>query len=39
VGGRWRAIRVSGTFEINAEGKITHWRDYFDLAEFQREFA
>ena len=25
--------------EINAEGKITHWRDYFDLAEFQREFA
>lgn len=39
VGGRWRAIRVSGTFEINAEGKITHWRDYFDLSEFQREFA
>jgi limonene-1,2-epoxide hydrolase len=39
VAGRWRAIRVSGTFEINAEGKVAKWRDYFDMAEFQREFA
>lgn len=39
IGGIWRAIRVSGTFEINTEGKIAHWRDYFDMVEFQREFA
>jgi limonene-1,2-epoxide hydrolase len=39
VGGRWRSIRVMGTFEINAAGKIAKWRDYFDMGEFQREFA
>jgi len=39
IDGRWRAIRVMGTFEINAEGKIARWRDYFDMLEFQREFA
>jgi limonene-1,2-epoxide hydrolase len=37
--GKWAAIRVMGTFEINANGKIQAWRDYFDMAEFQREFA
>jgi limonene-1,2-epoxide hydrolase len=39
IGGKWRAIRVMGTFEINDAGKIQHWRDYFDMAEFDREFA
>jgi limonene-1,2-epoxide hydrolase len=39
IGGQWRAIRVMGTFEINPNGQIQHWRDYFDLAEMQREFA
>lgn len=37
--GKRAAIRVMGTFEINAAGKIASWRDYFDMAEFQREFA
>ena len=37
--GRRAAIRVMGTFELNADGKIAAWRDYFDMAEFQREFA
>lgn len=39
IGGKWRAIRVMGIFETNDAGKIAKWRDYFDLAEFQREFA
>jgi limonene-1,2-epoxide hydrolase len=39
VGGKWRAIRLMGIFEINTDGKVQHWRDYFDMAEFQREFA
>jgi limonene-1,2-epoxide hydrolase len=28
-----------GTFEIGADGLIIAWRDYFDMLEFQREFA
>lgn len=37
--GRRRTIRVMGTFELNEEGKIQRWRDYFDSAEFVREFG
>lgn len=37
--GRKAAIRVMGTFEFNDAGLITGWRDYFDMGEFQREFA
>ncbi|MFL0355288.1 nuclear transport factor 2 family protein [Erythrobacter sp. GH1-10] len=37
--GRSAALRVMGTFEIGADGLITAWRDYFDMGEFQREFA
>jgi limonene-1,2-epoxide hydrolase len=28
-----------GSFEIDGDGRITAWRDYFDMGEFQREFA
>ncbi|MFN4038341.1 MAG: limonene-1,2-epoxide hydrolase family protein [Erythrobacter sp.] len=38
-GGRRAAIRVMGTFILDEAGLIAHWRDYFDMAEFQREFA
>jgi limonene-1,2-epoxide hydrolase len=37
--GRRAAIRVMGTFELGADGRITAWRDYFNMLEFQREFA
>jgi limonene-1,2-epoxide hydrolase len=37
--GRHAAIRVMGTFEIGSDGRITAWRDYFDIVEFQREFV
>lgn len=37
--GRHAAIRVMGTFEVDADGRIIAWRDYFDMLEFQREFA
>lgn len=33
------ALPVMGTFEVDANGKITAWRDYFDMGQFQREFA
>lgn len=37
--GRRAAVRVMGTFEIDEGGLIAAWRDYFDMLEFQREFA
>ncbi len=37
--GRRAAIRVMGTFDLSEDGRITGWRDYFDMLEFQREFA
>lgn len=37
--GRRAAIRVMGTFVLDDAGRIAQWRDYFDMAEFQREFA
>ena len=30
--GAWITVRVMGAFEVH-DGKITAWRDYFDLAE------
>jgi limonene-1,2-epoxide hydrolase len=38
VGDKWVEARVMGVFEIRG-GKITAWRDYFDLAEFQRQMT
>lgn len=37
--GKWRSIRVSGTFEINSDGKVAKWRDYFDSKAFDSEFG
>ncbi len=37
--GKRRTIRVMGTFELDDAGKIAKWRDYFDSAEFVREFG
>ncbi len=39
INGKWREIRVSGTFEIDGNGKIFKWRDYFDAKQFDREFG
>lgn len=33
--GRKIVLPVCGVFELNADGKITAWRDYFDMAQFQ----
>ncbi|NIP16548.1 MAG: limonene-1,2-epoxide hydrolase [Pseudomonadales bacterium] len=38
VNGTWIELPVMGTFEV-ANGKITAWRDYFDLGQFQTQFA
>jgi limonene-1,2-epoxide hydrolase len=38
IGDNWIALPVMGTFEV-ADGKITAWRDYFDLGQFQTQMA
>jgi limonene-1,2-epoxide hydrolase len=38
VNGKWVELPVMGTFEIQ-EGKITKWRDYFDMNQFQSQLA
>lgn len=35
IGGRKIALPVCGVFELDDGGKITAWRDYFDMAQFQ----
>ena len=37
-GGRWIELPVCGVFEFEG-GKISAWRDYFDLGDFQRQMA
>ena len=34
-----RRLPVMGTFEIDAQGKISAWRDYFDLAQFTKQMS
>lgn len=34
--GKEMSVRVSGTFEVR-DGLIAAWRDYFDMAEWQRQ--
>jgi limonene-1,2-epoxide hydrolase len=31
INGKWIDLPVAGFFEVNDEGSITLWRDYFDL--------
>ena len=39
INGKKIALPVMGTFEIDAQGKISAWRDYFDLAQFTKQLA
>ena len=38
IKGHWLELPVMGTFEV-VDGRIRAWRDYFDLADFQQQFA
>jgi limonene-1,2-epoxide hydrolase len=37
-GGRWVELRVMGSFEV-LDGRITAWRDYFDLGQWMAQMA
>lgn len=36
--GRWVELRVMGVFEV-VDGRITAWRDYFDLGQWMAQMA
>ncbi len=36
IGGKWIELPVMGSFELRG-GRITAWRDYFDLAQFTKQ--
>ena len=38
LNGNWIELPVMGTFEVTGD-TITAWRDYFDLADFQKQMA
>ncbi len=38
INGQWLSLPVMGVFEIQ-NGKISKWRDYFDLGQFQSQLA
>jgi limonene-1,2-epoxide hydrolase len=39
IGDGWLELPVVGLFEVDDHGKITLWRDYFDMGSYQRQFA
>lgn len=39
IGGKRIEIPVMGTFEVDADGKIAAWRDYFDMGMLQAQLS
>ena len=36
INGKWSELPVMGIFQVR-DGKISHWRDYFDMAQFSAQ--
>ena len=39
IGDAWVALPVAGVFELDDKGRITLWRDYFDIGMYQKQMA
>lgn len=39
LGENWLELPVAGVFEVDGDGKISLWRDYFDMATFTDQMA
>lgn len=39
IGEGWLELPVAGVFEVDEQGLITLWRDYFDLGTYQRQLV
>jgi limonene-1,2-epoxide hydrolase len=37
--GGWLELPVAGFFEVNDDGRITLWRDYFDMGSYTTQLA
>lgn len=39
INGGWLELPVAGIFEVNDDGKITLWRDYFDMGTYMDQLT
>jgi limonene-1,2-epoxide hydrolase len=39
INGKWLELPVAGFFELDDQGLITRWRDYFDLGSYTSQLA
>lgn len=39
IGNGWLELPVAGFFEVDAQGQISLWRDYFDLGSYLSQLA
>lgn len=39
IGSGWLELPVAGFFEVNPDGLVTLWRDYFDMASYTRQLG
>jgi limonene-1,2-epoxide hydrolase len=39
IGEGWLELPLAGVFEVDDDGLITLWRDYFDMGSYQRQLA
>ncbi len=39
INGKHIELPVMGTFEVTADGKISAWRDYFDMQQFMKQIG
>jgi len=39
IGDGWLELPIAGVFHIDEDGKIAVWRDYFDMASYERQFT
>ena len=39
IGGKRIELPVMGAFEVDRDGRITAWRDYFDMQQFMKQLS
>lgn len=39
IGDGWLELPIAGVFHVDADDRITLWRDYFDMATYTRQFG
>lgn len=39
IGDGWLELPVAGVFEVDSDGKVSLWRDYFDMETYTRQLG